>query len=152
MQLRDKNDDSTECTATSCRGNYITACYSGRISGTGFNPHKLSSGLPRERYKQCNVIVAQFSGGHVELMCLIVCLFCLLAGFCFIMKTILGSVLINQSGNFCLYLKGFRIIRAKEKTWYFKLRSQFVVHVLYFSVYFYLCNFNHSLFFLVLCT
>jgi hypothetical protein len=38
-----------------------------------------------------------------------------MAGFRFIMKTILSSVLINQSGNFCLYLKSFRIIRAKEK-------------------------------------
>ena len=69
-----------------------------------------------------------------------------MAGLRFIMKTILGSVLINQSGNFCLYLKSFRIIRAKEKTWYFKLRFEFVAHVFYFCIYF-LCNFNHSLFF-----
>jgi len=42
------------------------------------------------------------------------------AGFHFIMKTILGSVLINQSGNFCLYLKSFKIIRAKEKNLVFE--------------------------------
>ena len=74
-----------------------------------------------------------------------------MAGFRFIMKKILGSVLVSQSGNFCFYLKSFRIIRPKEKTWYFKMRLEFVFHVLYFYIYLYLSNFNYSLFFVVFC-
>jgi len=48
-------------------------------------------------------------------MRLIVCFFVCVAGLRFSMKTILDSVLINQSGNLCLYLKSFKIIRAKKK-------------------------------------
>jgi hypothetical protein len=62
-----------------------------------------------------------------------------LAGLRVITKIKLASVLINQNGNFCTLIKRIRIIRAKENIGYCKLRLEFVVQVLYFFLFIFIC-------------